>query len=429
MSCVYCNMESDITTSDIIPWALTGAKVRKRFVCQTHNAFTNDNYEKEMIKRFAVFRNLLGLTERDGDPVRFSAELNIDGYLFENTSVSDRVSIIGTSRMFSTTDKNGKKTIVGNESDLLKIRGATKEQIESLNLADISISVKSDMRNLFASNETLHVIAKIAYEWHCLYNNICAFDEEKYRDIVSYILSPECTDSPVEIVIDALTWTVMDQYSRTGSNLLFEYNDPDGNLYVVFGFWDVLLYKVRICRSDCLSLPNTSICSVHLFHLDGTKEENVAGMIGLSCAPSILSVPPEEGLSRCCTVVKERLSRIGERDLTIEYIQSQVVKIERILPLYKVRKAMLSDVLDLGSDDRFFVIYVLDLLYNNREEYISKETFTQNIKRILGAEDRFQISEEEKTSVLQKYKEMDENGTLYELINSSIDFFKSECIS
>ena len=48
MKCIYCNNESDLTVSDIIPYALTGAKLKKRFVCKEHNGFTNDNYENQM---------------------------------------------------------------------------------------------------------------------------------------------------------------------------------------------------------------------------------------------------------------------------------------------------------------------------------------------------------------------------------------------
>ena len=76
MKCIYCNNESDLTVSDIIPYALTGAKLKKRFVCNEHNSFTNDNYENQMIKQLDVFRNRLGLTERDGDPVRYKGELS-----------------------------------------------------------------------------------------------------------------------------------------------------------------------------------------------------------------------------------------------------------------------------------------------------------------------------------------------------------------
>ena len=46
MKCIYCNSEAELTSSDIITYAITGAKLTKSFVCKTHNAFTNDNFQK-----------------------------------------------------------------------------------------------------------------------------------------------------------------------------------------------------------------------------------------------------------------------------------------------------------------------------------------------------------------------------------------------
>ena len=46
MKCIYCNNGTELTDSDIIPFALTGAKVHRKFVYHTHNAFTNDNFER-----------------------------------------------------------------------------------------------------------------------------------------------------------------------------------------------------------------------------------------------------------------------------------------------------------------------------------------------------------------------------------------------
>ena len=66
MKCIYCNSEDELTSSDIITYAITGAKLTKSFVCKTHNAFTNDNYEKKFVADLDFFRNQLGLTTRDG---------------------------------------------------------------------------------------------------------------------------------------------------------------------------------------------------------------------------------------------------------------------------------------------------------------------------------------------------------------------------
>ena len=77
MKCIYCNSEVELTSSDIITYAITGAKLTKSFVCKTHNAFTNDNYEKKYVADLDFFRNHLGLTTRDGKPIQYKADISI----------------------------------------------------------------------------------------------------------------------------------------------------------------------------------------------------------------------------------------------------------------------------------------------------------------------------------------------------------------
>ena len=74
MKCIYCNSETELTSSDIITYAITGAKLTKSFVCKTHNALTNDNYEKKFVADLDFFRNHLGLTTRDGKPIQYIAQ-------------------------------------------------------------------------------------------------------------------------------------------------------------------------------------------------------------------------------------------------------------------------------------------------------------------------------------------------------------------
>ena len=204
MKCIYCNSETNLSISDIIPAALTGAKLRKKFVCRAHNSFTNDHYEKTMIRQLDIFRNRIGLTERDGDPVRFSADLTIGEYTSEkNISISDNKSIMDTDRLFRMKDKQGRTVLVGPKDKLLQIGGATEDKITDFPLADISVSSITDISALFISETVLHAIAKIAYEWHCYINDVEEYQEDSYGLITSYILDPEQSNTLVNKVNDA----------------------------------------------------------------------------------------------------------------------------------------------------------------------------------------------------------------------------------
>lgn len=426
MKCIYCNCENDLTVSDIIPYAMTGAKVKKSFVCKTHNGFTNDNYEKKMISEFAFFRNRLGLTERDGDPVRYNAELNIGEYKFDNVSISDHTSILGSSkRRFKTVDKNGNKVLVANREALLKQKGFTADKIKDVSSTDVSIVARSNLQSLFVSSNTLHVIAKIAYEWHCYINDIESYDKDKYQEIVSYILDPDSDNNIVEIVLDSLIWDLMDHSSRTGSHMLFEYCDLEGNTYVVLGFWDVLIYRIKISSkfTECTKcIDGINAYNIYFYHVDGTK----SGAIYLSENKlELLSEKCSAALDVLCNEIKIRLSKIGERDLTREYIKNQIENMKPLLQRYEDKNCTLAHLLDYEHEDRIIPVYIVEQLYLNQDSYDASKTFTQNMQRILMCEDKFIFTKEKQKEILLRYVKMDEENTFGAMLNSAINYFES----
>ncbi|MBQ7969312.1 MAG: hypothetical protein IJ292_05775 [Clostridia bacterium] len=423
MKCIYCNCENDLTVSDIIPYAMTGAKVKKSFVCKTHNGFTNDNYEKKMISEFAFFRNRLGLTERDGDPVRYNAELNIGEYKFDNVSISDHTSILGSSkRIFPTTDKNGNKVLVANPETLLKQKGFSADKLNILDASEVSIIARSNIHTLFCSNEMLHTVAKIAYEWHCFINDIEHFDETQYQDIVSYILNPDSTDHFVEIVLSPQTWGLMDHISRTGSHMLFEYCDIDGNTYVIYGFWGIIIYKIRICKSATKNLSIANVYNVYSYHVDGSNKGDMFGTYGI---PSIPSLDCSSALSILCDEIKNRLSNVGERDLTKEYLINRIKEIKPIFSKYKNGFYNLAQLFDYEHEDRIIPVFILEQLFLNKELFDPSLSFTQNMQKALDCREKFVFTEEKLKTVLSRYVEMDAENTFETMLDSAINYFES----
>lgn len=426
MKCIYCNSEEKMTVSDIIPAALTGAKLTRRFVCNTHNKFTNDNYERDMIKQFAAYRNFIGLTERDGDPVRYYADLNIGDRTFKRVRITDNASVVSGDRIFRDTDSSGKTILAGGRNNLLKINGATENNVETIDAKDFSIVIRADLRELFISSQVLHAIAKICYEWHCYINDIDGFIEEKYRDIVSYILSPEDEEAPVELVVDAFTWELSDRVSRTGTNMLFEYNDYDGYTYVVFSLWNTILYKVKICESDTRNEKETNFINTYLFHVDGTQESAMFGILGKA---HVISESPEEGLSRLCLEIRDRLNKVGQRDLSVDYINKHLDTIIKMLPRYKNGRLSIAQLLDFEHKDRVIPIYIIEQLFNEKDKYQETQSFTEIMVSILNCGETYGVTEEKQKEILLRYSEMDKDGTFVVMLESAIEYFKNRFIN
>ena len=400
MKCIYCNNESDLSVSDIIPAALTGAKLRKRFVCRYHNGFINDYYERKMISKLDFYRNLIGLTERDGDPVRFKARVEVDGYVVEEKTISDIASILDPKNPFRTEDESGHTVIIGETEQLLRIKGATKERIQPIDMGKVEVSRVDDLRELLISKEVLHAIAKIGYEWHCNRHGIESYDQGKYKDIVEYILTQESEGPLVELVISQFAYVLLDSHARTGSNMAFEYDDEDGFTYVIFSLFGVLMYKVRICCHGKAVLSTTNKNFADFYHVDGSIEGVEFVTMGLN---TITSEEPTIGLSRLCMDIKQRFSKLGERDLSRAYIKNNIEKIKQLLPDYKKGKLTLTQLLDFESQDRVIPVYIIEWLYTHRSEYDANDTFRNNMFRIFQTNDRHVFTKEMKTEVIDRY--------------------------
>lgn len=424
MKCIYCNNESDLSVSDIIPAALTGAKLRKRFVCRYHNGFINDYYERKMISKLDFYRNLIGLTERDGDPVRFKARVEVDGYVVEEKTISDIASILDPKNPFRTEDESGHTVIVGETEQLLRIKGATKERIQPIDMGKVEVSRVDDLRELLISKEVLHAIAKIGYEWHCNRHGIESYDQGKYKDIVEYILTQESESPLVELVISQFAYVLLDSHARTGSNMAFEYDDEDGFTYVIFSLFGVLMYKVRICCHGKAVLSTTNKNFADFYHVDGSIEGVEFVTMGLN---TITSEEPTVGLSRLCMDIKQRFSKLGERDLSRAYIKNNIEKIKQLLPDYKKGKLTLTQLLDFESQDRVIPVYIIEWLYTHRSEYDANDTFRNNMFRIFQTNDRHVFTKEMKTEVIDRYIDLDQKNQFAEMLDEAIAFFENGC--
>ena len=222
MKCIYCNSEAELTSSDIITYAITGAKLTKSFVCKTHNAFTNDNYEKKFVADLDFFRNHLGLTTRDGKPIQYKADISVDGTELHNVKISNRESLYAPKDVVAGTDDNGNKILM---APMERIEKISKGKASTVDISDVIVH-KTIEADSFLGFYAIHSMAKMAYEWYCYVNNIEEFKEE-YCEIVDYILGNKDGDF-VDVIIDGNYYFAMDKLSEIGTNAFFQYDDVDG---------------------------------------------------------------------------------------------------------------------------------------------------------------------------------------------------------
>lgn len=377
IKCIYCNSE-DLTVSDIIPYALTGAKVKKRFVCKYHNSYTNENFEKYVINDLSWFRKSIGLSTRDGKPIKYKASLNIQDITIPNVVLSSKKDFFTNNNRIYKTIVNGKNVRFGAFEALRKI---SQEKIEKVNLNNMTESFDFSLKELVTSSKMLRTVAKISYEWHCYINKLEYYDEQKYNQIVSYILDNN-NDPMVENVMDENIYEILDTYSEYGTNSLFEYTDLDGYCYVVFCLWNVVCYKVKIFNTGKSNEKSQNILKIEKYNLDGTYNNSIFGLIGDS---HIVSYNPDTALVLLEKFYINRLTLlVTRRVLTIDYLKKIIISTEKDLQLFTNKEITFLELIDYEDNDRVIAIEILEILYEKKAVYDKSLSFNKNLKNMLS---------------------------------------------
>lgn len=419
--CIYCNSE-DLTVSDIISCALTGTKLTRKFVCHEHNSFTNDNFEKAAIAHLEFFRSALGLTERKGTKIKYKADLIIDEISIPNISVSDRASIYDDKKRLFPAEQNGSKVLIGNIDKLKQKKGVKDEEIETLDMSTTTISVKFSLQQLLASDEMLRTVAKIAYEWHCYINNINSFVSENYQEIVDCILMKKDVSNFVEICVAYDLDVAMSQMCYLGSNGLFEYTGTDGYRYVIFDFWGIILYKIRIYDTHASNLNKHNKLELFLYDVDGGKRKIIFESIGLL---QIESKIPEKAIqANHDAYIKKLEELVSTTVLTIRKMRQLVDELKKALLLYEKDPHDFSRLVDYESNNRVNTIKMLLFLSENRKNYSFDKDFSENIKLIYNIEDTIVTTVEDKNVYLKELLKLHDQGKLASAIEEGINFFE-----
>lgn len=416
--CIYCDSD-DLTMSDIIPYALTGAKLTKKFVCNKHNEHTNFEFEKDVIGNWDFFRNQLGLTTRDGKTVKFKANILIDDIEISNATLSDKKFFFSNNLQLLTAEYNGKKIKIGNIEKLKQIKGSNPFPLD---MENVSIKYNFSLSELFASEKMKRTVAKISYEWHCLINNITNF-EPCYEKIVSYIIDGQ-NDSDEEIVlgvIDNYAFIVANQLCELGTNSLYEYIDVDGYCYVIFNFWNVAIYKTRLFDTKSPNLSNSQLIHMYLYNLDGTKNEKYFGIMGPS---SIMAESFENAIFGLQKLYLNNLkSLISIKVLSLFKVRQMFDVLSTDLELFENGRIDISSLLDYEEAERIFTIQLALKFAESFSIYDEKIGFNDNLMKILHCQEFLQVNEEEKIENSRKIIELDKQKQLTKLLKEGIAFF------
>ena len=239
--CIYCGTPNDLSESDIIPDALTNARIFNRNVCRvTHNNRFSDQFESKVITALAFITNELDVKSSKGKYyAAYEAVVSIEGQEYHTSLRGDKALFDG--RVLKSPDE---KHIISTYDKIVKI-AKDVNLVQPLDINQIKIEKSVSINTAIYFDVSMYrMIAKIAYEWYCAKNGVSGYHPE-FEGIVSYITTGT-GDCPVSIIQTVELYQTISEQLNLGSHALFAYESESGQIEVIVSLFGVLMYRVLI---------------------------------------------------------------------------------------------------------------------------------------------------------------------------------------
>lgn len=239
-ACIYCG-STQTSESDIIPDALTNARILNKNVCKTkHNNKFSDLFESEIIEALALITNTLDIKSHKGkNYAAYPVKVEIDGIEYSTKMVSEKELFDGRKVLVST-DKKYKSGSLEKVNQMAK----DPQQVSVVDINKTFINERVEIKlEIFFSEKMFRMISKIAYEWYCLKNNISGFCKE-FENIVKYITEGD-GENPVTIVQNQELYDYYEKQVSLGSHSLFCFID-NGQVNVIVVLFGIAMYRVLV---------------------------------------------------------------------------------------------------------------------------------------------------------------------------------------
>lgn len=242
--CIYCGSSEDLSESDIIPDALTNARIYNKNVCRiAHNNKFSDMFESNVIKALAYITNKLNIKSSKGKKyASYDAIIKIRGVEYNVFLQGDHNLFDG--RVIKSTDKTN---MISSYEKLIEIAGHRGE-IEHLDINNLEIEKTVRVNNeIFFDQSMYRMISKIAFEWYCAKNNIVGYHQE-FDNVITFITTGN-GNNPVSIVQNEKTYDALSEEVELGSHTLFAFETANGEINVVISLFGLMMYRVILAKS------------------------------------------------------------------------------------------------------------------------------------------------------------------------------------
>lgn len=240
--CIYCNDTTDLSESDVIPDALTNARVTNKCVCRiSHNNNFSDLFESKVISALALITNELDIKSSKGsDYAAYPATVTIAGTEYETTMRTETDLFSG--RVIKSSDK--KHLLTSFDKAISIAKDESKVQAIDINSIEIEKKVTIGL-DIYFDQAMYRLISKIAYEWYCAKNQVSGYYDD-FRNIVEFITQGQ-GENPVSIVWREDIYGFMSNQLNMGSHCLLAFQDHENKINVIVNLFGIVIYRVVVC--------------------------------------------------------------------------------------------------------------------------------------------------------------------------------------
>lgn len=274
--CIYCGAKDDLSKSDVIPDALTNAKIINPNVCRIeHNNRFSDLFENEVISKFALITNELDIKSSKGKTyAAYNANFLI-GDTEYSTKMSSETDLFKSNKKMRSVDG---KILLGAMDEIKKIKVANSTNISEIDVNEIEIEkrVSIDL-SIYFSSAMFRLVAKIAFEWYCVKNAIKTKKNE-FLSVIEFITTGK-GHNIVSFVDNPTIYTTFKNVVNLGSHALLAYLGVDNSVNVIVNLFGIAIYNVRLCDKlveDCnknVLFQELTLDAKHIYFSDTNIKE------------------------------------------------------------------------------------------------------------------------------------------------------------
>ncbi|WP_253198362.1 hypothetical protein [Clostridium gasigenes] len=240
-SCIYCGTENDLSESDIIPDALTNARITNRNVCRIeHNNKFSDLFEGEVIESLALISNELDVKSSKGkNYAKYESTVRIAGVDYD-VSMSSELELF-SGRVLKSADK---KHLMSSFEQVSKIE-KDPSKVKAIDINNIVVEKKVKINlEIYFKVAIFRLAAKIAFEWYCAKNNVSGYHDD-FSNIISFITTG-AGNNPVSIIQSEELYRFIGNQANLGSHCLFAFQDSQSRISVVVYLFGIVMYRVIV---------------------------------------------------------------------------------------------------------------------------------------------------------------------------------------